>query len=146
MSESDIRVLIQVPHVASLMRATVRKQGSAVTPRRRSEKQILEELEAGREHLLSAPASRRLLSLLRRRLQSITRNVYVLRHIQEQTEDLYDILIDGATVIHIELPRDASSTEIVFEKSGVKEYLETRRGITKPNRRRLELALELAQR
>lgn len=117
-----------------------------MTPRRRSEKQMIEELEAGREYLLSAPAARRLLSLLRRRLQAITRNVYVVRHIQEQTEDLYDILVDGITVVHIELPRDGDSTEIVFEKNGVKEYLEARRQMTKPNRRKLELALELAQR
>jgi thiamine pyrophosphate-dependent acetolactate synthase large subunit-like protein len=87
-----------------------------------------------------------LLSLLRQRLQSITRNIYIVRYIPEQTEELYDILVDGVTVVHIELPRDVSSREIVFEKSGLKEYLEARIHITKPNRRKLELALELAQR
>jgi hypothetical protein len=112
--------------------------------RRRSEKQMIGELEAGREHLLSAPEARRLLSVFRQRLLSITRNVYIVRHITEQYEDLYDILVDGTTVVQIELPRDASSTEIVFEKSSVKEY--ARRGMTKPHRRKLELALELAQR
>ena len=116
-----------------------------MTPRRLSERRMIEELEAGREHLLSAPYSRRLLSLLRHRLLSITRNIYVIRHITEQREDLYDILVDGTTVVHIELPRDASSTEIVFEKSSVKEYLEANRQMTKPNRRKLELALKLAQ-
>lgn len=117
-----------------------------MTPRRRSEKQMIEELEAGREYLLSAPAARRLISLLRQRLQSITRNVYIVGYIPEQTEELYDILVDGTTVVHIELPRDEASTEIVFEKYGVKEYLEVRRKMTKPNRRKLELALELAKR
>ena len=143
---SDIRVFADVLHVAALMPANGQEQGSAVTPRRRSEKQMIEELEAGREHLLSAPASRRLLSLLRQRLQSITRNVYIVCHIPEQYEDLYDILVDGATVVHIELPRNASSTEIVFETSGIQEYLSAHRQISKPDRRRLELALELAQR
>jgi hypothetical protein len=104
---------------------------------------MIGELEAGREHLLSAPASRRLLSLLRQRLQSITRNVYIVGYIPEQTEELYDILIDGITVVHIELPRDASSREIVFEKSGVDEY---RTRVGKLDRRKLELALELAKR
>lgn len=107
---------------------------------------MIGELEAGREHLLSAPASRRLLSLLRQRLQSITRNIYIVRYIPEQTEELYDILVDGITIVQIELPRDASSTEIVFEKTGIKEYLEAHRRMTKPDRRKLELALELAQR
>lgn len=113
-------------------------------PSHLSEKQMIQELEAGREHLLSAPAARRLLSLLRHDLQSITRNVYIVRHIPEQYEDLYDILVDGVTVVHVERPRDVSSTEIVFEKSGIKEYLKARR--TKPDRRKLELAIELAQR
>ncbi|WP_375314106.1 hypothetical protein WHZ77_13645 [Bradyrhizobium sp. A5] len=104
---------------------------------------MIGELEAGREHLLSAPESRRLLSLLRQRLQSISRNVYILRYIPEQTEELYDILVDGITVVYIELPRDASSGEIVFQKSGVDEY---RARLGKLGRRKLELALELAQR
>ena len=81
--------------------------------------------------------------MLRQHLLSITRNLYILRWIPEQAEDLYDILVDGVTVVHIELPRDPGSTEIVFEKRSVKEY--ARRGMTKPNRRKLELALELAQ-
>lgn len=104
---------------------------------------MIRELEAGREHLLSVPAARRLLSLLRHRLLSISRNVYIVRHIPEQYEDLYDILVDGVTVVHVELPRDVSSTEIVFEKSGIKEYLKA--GRTKSDRRRLELAIELAR-
>ncbi|WP_426407714.1 hypothetical protein [Bradyrhizobium ganzhouense] len=126
-----------------LMRATGRKQGSVVTPHRLSEKQMIGQLEAGREYLLSAPGSRRLLSLLRQRLQSITRNVYVVRYIPEQTEELYDILVDGVNIVHIELPRDPSSTAIVFEKSELEEY---RRHLTKVVRRKLELAIELAQR
>ncbi|WBL75889.1 hypothetical protein I3J27_22965 [Bradyrhizobium xenonodulans] len=104
---------------------------------------MIRELEAGREHLLSAPAARRLLSLLRHRLLSITRNVYIVRRIPEQYEDLYDILVDGVTVVHVELPRDVSRTEIVFERSGIKEYLKA--GRTKPDRRILELAIELAR-
>ncbi|MBB4375528.1 MULTISPECIES: hypothetical protein [unclassified Bradyrhizobium] len=103
---------------------------------------MIGELEAGREHLLSAPASRRLVSLLRLRLQSITRNFYIVRYIPEQTEELYDVLVDGGAVVHIELPRDVSSSEIVFEKSSVEVY---RRTIGKVGRRRLDLALELAQ-
>jgi hypothetical protein len=118
----------------------------AVIRQRLSDKQMMCELESGREQLLSAPGSQRLLSFLRRRLQSITRNVYIIRCIPEQTEDLYDILVDGTTVVHIEIPRDVSSDEIVFEKRDVNEYLSSQKRLTKPNRRRLELAFELAQR
>jgi hypothetical protein len=122
------------------------KQGSAVTRQRLSDKRMICELEAGREQLLSAPTSRRLLSLLRNRLQSITRNLFIVRHIPEQTEDLYDILVDGSTIVRIEVPRDMSGGEVLFEKSDVKAYLRSHRQLTKPHRRKLELALELAQR
>jgi len=117
-----------------------------VTQQRLSDKQMVRELELGREQLLSEAASQRLLSLLRRRLQSITRNLYVVRWIPEQAEDSYDVLVDGAIVVHIEIPRDLSGGEILFEKKDVKEYLNSHRHLTKPDRRRLELALELAQR
>jgi hypothetical protein len=109
---------------------------------------MMRELESGREHLLSAPASRRLMSFLRRRLESITRNIYIIRWIPEQAEDLYDILVDGTTVVHIEIPRDVGSGEggIVFEKRDVGEYLSSQKHLTKTDRRRIELALQLAQR
>jgi hypothetical protein len=104
----------------------------------------MRELELGREHLLSAPAAQNLMSFLRRRLESITRNI---KWVPEQAEDLYDILVDGTTVVHIEIPRDLSSGEgdIVFEKRDVREYLNSQRRLTKPYRRRIELALQLAQ-
>jgi hypothetical protein len=106
---------------------------------------MISELEKGREELLSEPSSQSLLSNLRRKLQSITRNIYVFRWTPEQTEDLYDVLVDGTTVVHIEIPRETRSAEIVFEKWGIQEYLNTRKHLTKPDRRKLELALRLAQ-
>jgi hypothetical protein len=85
-----------------------------------TDKRMIAELEMGREQLLLGPSSRKLLSSLRRKLQSITRNLYVVCWIPEQAEDLYDVLVDGTTVVHIEVPRDARSDEVVFEKFGVK--------------------------
>jgi hypothetical protein len=116
-----------------------------VTRRSLSDKQMMSELEGGREHLLSDPSSRSLLSSRRRKLQSVTRNVYVFRWIPEQTEDLYDILVDGTTVVHIEIPRATRGGEIVFERWGIQEYLNARKHLAKPVRRKLELALRLAQ-
>jgi hypothetical protein len=108
-----------------------------------TDKRMIGELEKGREQLLSDPSSRKLLSSLRRKLQSITRNIYVVRWTPEQTEDLYDVLVDGTSVVHIEVPRDARTDEVVFEKFGIEEYLNRR--LTKPDRRKLELPLRLAQ-
>ncbi len=100
----------------------------------------------GRKRLLSEPTSQKLLSVLRRQLQSISRNVHIVRHIPEQTEDLYDILVDGMTAVHVELPRDLNGGEVTVEKMDIQTYLKTRKLSTKPNRRRLEIALELAHR
>jgi hypothetical protein len=109
-----------------------------------TEKRMIDELERGREQLLSNPSSNKLLSSLRRKLQSITRNIYVVSWIPEQTEDLYDVLVDGTSVVHIEVRRDGRTDEVVFEKFGIEEYLNRR--LSKPDRRKLELALRLAQR
>jgi hypothetical protein len=115
-----------------------------VTELSRSDKQMISELEEGRERLLSEPSL--LLSNLRRKLESITPNVYVFDWIPEQGEDWYGILVDGTTVVHIEIPRDASG-EVIFEKWSVRDYLNTRkkrlRGVY---RRKFEIALRLAER
>ena len=108
-----------------------------------TEKRMTDELERGRQQLLSDP-SHKLLSNLRRKLQSITRNIYVINWIPERAEDLYDVLVDGTSVVHIEVPRDARTDDVVFEKFGIEEYLKRRHG--KPDRRKFELALRLAQR
>ncbi|WP_161829110.1 hypothetical protein [Steroidobacter agaridevorans] len=106
---------------------------------------MIDELEKSREQLLSASSSEGLLRVLRRKLQSITPNVYVLRWIPEQGEDLYDVLVDGATVAHIEIPRRNPDQETVFETWPVEEYRRTRKILTTPERRKLQLALHLAR-
>jgi hypothetical protein len=103
------------------------------------------ELETGRERLLSEPSLQNLLLNLRRNLQSITRNLYIFDSIPEQTEDLYRVLVDGTTVVHIQIPHDALSGELVFEKWSVKEYLNTRKRLKGLHRRKFEMALRLAE-
>lgn len=110
-----------------------------------TDKKMIDELEKGREQLMSASSSEGLMRVLRRKLQSITPNIYLLRWIPEQGEDLYDVLVDGATVAHIEIPRRNPDQETVFETWPVEEYRRTRKTLTKPERRKLELALHLAR-
>lgn len=111
-----------------------------MTRRHRSEKQLINELKTGREQLLSGGSSL-LLSVLRRRLQSVTRNIFIVRWIPEQGEDLFDVLVDGVTVAHVELPRVKGGSDEVFETWPVEEY---RRQLTRSDRRKLELAVQLA--
>jgi hypothetical protein len=110
-----------------------------------TDKRMIDELNAGRKWLLSGASSRKLLSALRRELQSITRNVYIFRCIPEQYEDLYDVLIDGTTVARIEIPRDDRSGEMIFEKWSVDEYLKMRKTLEKITNRKLQLAIELSR-
>lgn len=109
-----------------------------------SDQTMLDELERSREQLLSGSSAQGLVRVLRRKLQSITRNIYVLRWIPEQGEDLYDVLVDGVTVAHVELPRSDPDQVTIFETLLVEEYRLARRNLTKPERRKLDLALQLA--
>jgi hypothetical protein len=108
-----------------------------------TDKKMLDELERSREQLLSGSSAQGLVRVLRRKLQSITRNIYVFRWIQG--EDLYDVLVDGVTVAHVEIPRRDPDQEAIFETLPVEEYRRTRKNLTKTERRKLELALQLAQ-
>jgi hypothetical protein len=110
-----------------------------------TDKKMIDELERSREQLLSDSSSHALVRVLRRRLQSITRNIYVFRWIPEQGEDLYDVLVDGTTVAHVEIPRGDPDQEALFEVCPVEEYRQTRQSLTKPERRKLELAVQLAR-
>jgi hypothetical protein len=110
-----------------------------------SDERMINELKKGRETLLADTSASALLSVLRRRLQSATGNMYVLDWIPEQFDDLYDVLVDGVSVVHIEISR-GSATEDVFQMWPVEEYLGmVRKVLTKPARRKLELALQLAK-
>jgi hypothetical protein len=110
-----------------------------------SDRRAIDELKKERERLFSEASSQRLLSELRRRLQSITQDIYIIRSIAEQGEDLYDILVDGATVVHIEIPRTSQNGETVFETCSVEEYLKDRPSLLKRERRKLELILRLSR-
>ena len=113
--------------------------------RRLSELRLIDTLQAGHESVLSDASPRSLLTVIRRKLLTITRNLYVIRHIPEQYEDLYDILIDGAIVAHIEIPREPHYDEIVIETCSLHQYLKCHRNIGKSVRRRIEMALQLAR-
>jgi len=112
---------------------------------RLSDQQLIDELEKGRQELLTGKLSQTLLPALRRRSQVITANVYVIRWIPEQREDLIDVLVDGKTVVHVELPRVVNTKEILFRTWHISEYLRANKDLSRPDRRRIEVALQLAE-
>jgi hypothetical protein len=108
-----------------------------------SEQQLIDQLERGRDHLASATAeSRALVEVIHRNLATTTTNLYVLSHIPEQGEDLYEILVDGTSVVKIEIPR-GEDTETSFEETTVEAYAAP--GRSRTARRKLETALQLAR-
>ena len=108
----------------------------------RADERIMNELRQGREWLLSEEArAQDILMHLRRKIRSLTRNIYFLDSIPEQYEDLYDFLIDADTVVRIEIPRDPRNGAVVFEKWSTKDY---RRHLSGRKRHRFLLALKLA--
>jgi hypothetical protein len=114
-----------------------------VTGRTLTEQALIAELEGGRARLLAGETGGVLLQALRTRLQTITTNIYVLRWIPEQGEDLFDVLVDGTRVAHVEVPR-GQARESVFEVFDVEAY-RRRTPFTKNDRRKLDLALQLAR-
>lgn len=115
-----------------------------MTARTLTEQALIAELEGGRARLFAEESARSLLQAIRRRLHTITNNLYVLRWIPEQGEDLYDVLVDGISVVHVEIPRDGNE-ETVFEVSPVEVYQRRTASLTKADRRKIEVALRLAR-
>lgn len=109
-----------------------------------TEQALIAELEGGRARLLAEESARSLLQAIRRRLSTITNNLYILRWIPEQGEDLYDVLVDGTSIAHVEIPRGGNE-ETVFEVSPVEAYQRRTASLTKTDRRKIEVALRLAR-
>jgi hypothetical protein len=101
---------------------------------------LVDELELGRARLISEDGA--LLRVLRKRLRSKTENLYLLDWIPEPEADLFDVLVDGTSVVHVELPR-GMGPEVAFEVVGVAEYCRRTR-LTRPQRRKLEMAVHLS--
>lgn len=109
-----------------------------------AEQALIAELEGERARLLADESARGLLQVIRRRLRTTTNNLYLVRCIPEQRENLYDVLVDGASVAHIEIRR-GEVQETVFELSSVEAYQRRAMSLTKTDRRKLEVALQLAR-
>ena len=116
-----------------------------MTPLSLTDQSTLDRLRDGRHGLLEDDAERSALKVLRRRLQTITRNVYILQYLVDEGEIYCDILVDGTTVVHMEIPPVNEGGEIVFESMTLAAFRKRNSKLSRLDRRRLELALELAQ-
>jgi hypothetical protein len=112
--------------------------------RRISEQRLIERLERGRDNLATAtrPELRALVEVIRRNLDTTTTNLYVLHYIAEQGEDLYEVLVDGTSIVKVEIPR-GEDRETSFVVMAVDAYAAP--GRSRSDQRMLETAIKLAR-
>jgi hypothetical protein len=110
----------------------------------RTDKEMIGELRTGHERLLSDPSRRELLSTIRKGLSTISRNMYIVAHIPEQHEDIYEVLVDGKIIVSVELPRKSADAAVVLESWSLDDYMKRKGRLGKLARRRINFAIELA--
>jgi hypothetical protein len=70
------------------------------------------------------------------------KTAYFIRHIPEQGEDLYTMLVDIDTIAKIEISRYSEDEKPVVEINNINDF---KRGISKVEQIKLEVAVELAK-
>jgi hypothetical protein len=110
------------------------------------EHRIVTELEMGRNALLNNESLSSLLSVIQNMIQLSTTNLYIIRWIPSQGEDIYDVLIDGTTVACVEIPRLESLDKVIFNKYTLKEYLQKKTKMKARERQTIHVARDLAMR
>lgn len=88
-----------------------------------SEQQLVDELVRGRELLFFDKSYTTLLHEIRKLVQSITPNLYILDWISEQTEDLYAVLVDTQIVVQVEIPRMGKGGGKLLYEGKVADYI-----------------------
>ena len=112
--------------------------------RRDAQEALDQQLEESRVRLLSGNGPPALLTTLRSVFPDLSDNVYIIHHLPEQGEDIYDVLVDATTVVHVEVPRRGVSQRVVIEEMPLERYREIHSPLSKLNRRRLDAIIRLA--
>lgn len=105
---------------------------------------LLIELERSRVQLMAEWSSNGMLGLIDERLKVRSEDMYVLHWIPEQGEDIYDILVDGKSVLRVEISRSPGVDPLLCAIS-LEQYRATFCR-NKTCRRRLAGAMELSAR
>ncbi|WP_409524694.1 hypothetical protein [Nitrincola sp. MINF-07-Sa-05] len=106
----------------------------------KTEIEYRERLISSQNKLFKDANFRRLLEVLKANNSDI-KTAYIIRHTPDQSEDIFRVLVNGASVNLIELDRLDESIEPIFECMSVVEY---KKGLSKQSMIQLAVALELA--
>jgi hypothetical protein len=108
-----------------------------------AQKELEQQLEKSRILLLSGEPPG-LLSALQNQFRDLSNNLYIISSIPEQCEEIFDVLVDGTTVVHVEIPRPGISQPLLLEPMSLQQYRRLHSTLSKLGRRRLEAAVKLA--
>jgi hypothetical protein len=70
--------------------------------------------------------------------------MYIVDYIPEQYEEIYEVLVDGKTVVSVELSRKIVDAPAVLESWSLDDYMKRKGRLSKLARRRLNFAMKLA--
>jgi len=105
----------------------------------RIEAECREQLLRSQESIFEAKADGALSGALHREWPSMT-SAFVLKHIHEQCEDIYLVLVDGKVLVEVETSREGASSPLVSRKS-LEAY---EHGLSRSKQVQLLVAKELA--
>jgi hypothetical protein len=113
--------------------------------RRDAQEALDQQLEESRVRLLSGNGPPALLTTLRSVFPDLSDNVYIIEWLPEQGEDIYDVLVDATTVVHVEVPRPGVVQRVVIDQMSLERYREIHSSLSKLDRRRLDAILRLSR-
>lgn len=100
------------------------------------------QLEQERDRLFSDPSLEDLRTIVRHEINTISRNIYIISYTPEQLEHVYVLLLDGTTVLIVDVPRKGVAAESRVVSCSLEKYKSS--GLTKAVRRKLDRAVRLA--
>jgi len=105
-----------------------------------TEKSYRDELLSSREILNSDVKGLRIMSALRVSYPEMS-SAFILKHIPDQAEEFYDIMIDGKSIVSVEANRLSTDVDLIVTELDFDSYWSD---LSKTNRIKFMVAIDLA--
>lgn len=106
-----------------------------------TEKSYRDELLLSQKFLTLDKKGLRITAALRERYPQMS-SAYILKHIPDQSEDFYDVMIDGKFIVSVQADRLDTEAELIISELNFNSY---RSDLSKTNRIKLMVAVDLAK-
>lgn len=105
------------------------------------EQDLRKQLIESNKLLFENKENKRLLSALEKYSPEM-KTAYIIHWVPEQGEDIYKVLVNDSAIVEVELDRNDVAAKPLVSSTTISQY---RQGLSKLNRIKLEVALDLAQ-